>query len=616
MRRRLAGVGLTFLCALFGAVAADQPPGQLSGAGAAASPGGVPSPAGPTTGKISGRVLAADSGRPIRRARVLLNGPGLPNGRAIMTDDAGLFEFAELPTGRFTLTASKEGFINISYGQRRPLQPGTPISLQPGEELLGLDIRLPRGGVVSGRIYDETGEPMVGATVRLMRYQYAQGARTLMPAGTGRTDDRGQYRIWGLNPGDYYVSAAPSANGLLRPALEAARAAIEARGGQRVVIGRGELPDTFTFSAGAGGPFATAVAGPMEGNGYTPTYFPGVSSPADAQPVTVGVGAEVLEISFGVLAVPTARVTGRVITAEGSAASSGQVMLVPDVQGGNPSPMGLPLGAGVDREGAFTVLNVPPGRYLLRASSGGRGRGGRQGVIIEPQFGMLPVAVTGDVTDLQLTLSYGSTLAGSVRLEATQSPTLPDVRQFRVSLPLADFMSIGPTAAARMNTDGTFTLGPVPAGLHVIRAAAPRGWTLKSAEWGGRDVIDSPLEVRPGERMPPLSLVFTDKLSEINGTVVETGGSPLPEYTVLAFPTDPALWRPQSRHIMTTRPDQNGRYQLRGLPAGEYYLATIDPAEPGEWFEPSYLERQRAAAVRVRLGEGDARTQDFRLALR
>jgi hypothetical protein len=611
MRRNIAGVGLTIVCGVFAALAAGQAPGQLSAPGTV----GSPSPRGQATGKISGRVLTADSGRPVRRARVMLNGQALPNGRAIMTDDAGLFEFAELPAGRFTLTVSKEGFINISYGQRRPLQPGTPISLEPRQEVLGLDIRLPRGGVVSGRIFDEAGEPMVGATVRLMRYQYAQGARTLMPAGSGRTDDRGQYRIWGLNPGDYYVSAVPSANGPLRPALEAARAAIEARGGQGVVIGRGELPDTFTFSAGAGGPFAAAMGGPMEGGGYTPAYFPGVSSPADAQPVTVGVGAEVLEVNFSVLAVPTARVAGRLITAEGGAASSGQVMLVPDVQGGNPSPMGLPLGAGVDREGTFTVFNVPPGRYLLRASSGGRGRGGRQGVAGEAQFGVLPVAVTGDVIDLQLTLSYGSTIAGSVRLEATQTPTLPDVRQFRVSLPLADF-SIGPTAAARVNTDGTFTLGPVAAGLHVIRAAGPRGWMLKSADWGGRDVIDSHLEVRPGERIPPLSLVFTDKLSEINGTVVETGGSPLPEYTVLAFPTDPALWRPQSRYIMTTRPDQNGRYQLRGLPAGEYYLATIDPAEPGEWFEPAYLERQRTGAVRVRLGEGDTRTHDFRLALR
>jgi hypothetical protein len=85
---------------------------------------------------------------------------------------------------------------------------------------------------------------------------------------------------------------------------------------------------------------------------------------------------------------------------------------------------------------------------------------------------------------------------------------------------------------------------------------------------------------------------------------------------MLAFSTNAAFWRPESRHIMTARPDQTGRFQLRGLPAGEYYLAAIDPAEPGEWFEPSFLEQQRLAATRILLAEGDVKTQDIRVAPR
>src|SRR5438093_5983182 len=163
----------------------------------------VPTP----TGRISGRVVTADTGRPVKRARVFVSAAELPGGRGALTDDSGVFDFTELPAGRYTLTASKSGFIALSYGQRRPLQAGTPLQLGDGEQLKGLEFRLPRGGVISGRVFDEDGEPVPGAMVRVMRYQYLQGDRRLTPAGTAQTDDRGQYRVWGLMPGDYYVNA-------------------------------------------------------------------------------------------------------------------------------------------------------------------------------------------------------------------------------------------------------------------------------------------------------------------------------------------------------------------------------------------------------------------------
>jgi hypothetical protein len=139
---------------------------------------------------------------------------------------------------------------------------------------------------------------------------------------------------------------------------------------------------------------------------------------------------------------------------------------------------------------------------------------------------------------------------------------------------------------------------------------------LTSAIVDGRELVDTPLEVRSGQHVDGISLLFTDKLSEVNGTVTDENGTPITEYTVLAFPTDSAMWRPQARQIMTTRPDQNGKFQLRGLPPGEYFLAAIDPAEQGEWFEPAFLDEHRPGAARFSLGEGDIRTQDFRIRTR
>jgi hypothetical protein len=139
---------------------------------------------------------------------------------------------------------------------------------------------------------------------------------------------------------------------------------------------------------------------------------------------------------------------------------------------------------------------------------------------------------------------------------------------------------------------------------------------LKSVVVDGREIIDTPLDLRSGQRVAGVSLVFTDRLTEVKGTVADQQGAPLTEYTVLAFPTDAAFWRPQSRHIMTTRPDQNGAFQIRGLPPGEYFLAAIDPEQQGEWFEPAFLDRQRSGADRFTLVEGDVTTQDVRVILR
>src|SRR5207237_5535984 len=132
-------------------------------------------------------------GRPVKRGRVWLNAAELPGGRGRLTDDDGIYEIVDLPAGRYTLNVSKSGFVSLSYGQRRPLQAGTPLQLLDGQQLKGVDFRLPRGGVIAGRVIDEDGEPVAGAMVLIMRYQYVQGDRRLTPAGTGQTDDRGQY---------------------------------------------------------------------------------------------------------------------------------------------------------------------------------------------------------------------------------------------------------------------------------------------------------------------------------------------------------------------------------------------------------------------------------------
>src|SRR5499427_8088636 len=215
---RVLVVSMSLLVAAFAAAPGAQQPGPRPGQSSSQQPArdtpvqskdAPPPPA----GRITGRVLAADNGRPVKRARVFISAAELPGGRGMLTDDNGAFDFSDLPAGRYTITASKNGFIQLSYGQRRPLQAGTPLQLLDGQQLRGLDFALPRGGVISGRVSDETGDGMPGVAVQVMRYAYQQGNRQLVPAGQAQTDDRGVYRVWGLNPGDYYVSAVARPDG-------------------------------------------------------------------------------------------------------------------------------------------------------------------------------------------------------------------------------------------------------------------------------------------------------------------------------------------------------------------------------------------------------------------
>jgi hypothetical protein len=576
---------LALLLALTGAPVAQQPardtPAQPKDA--------VRAPA----GRITGRVVASDNGRSVKRARAFVSAAELPGGRGMLTDDAGVFDFTELPAGRYTLTVSKTGFVSLSYGQRRPLQAGTPLQLADGEQLKGIQFQLPRGSVIGGRVLDEDGDAMPGIMVRVMRYQYLQGERRLTPAGNGQTDDRGQYRVWGLMPGDYYINAVM-------------------RGGNFGGFG-GNPGGTFGGPGGFGGRgggrgFAAAPPSANEQDqiNYAPTYYPGVPSVNEAKAITVGLSQEVLDINFGMQLVRVARITGHVLNPDGSPVTSGNVNMMPDSGGARGNQIGMNFGGRIQWDGAFTITSVPPGRYILRA----RADDGET-----PQFGAQPVSLNGeDITDATVVLSAGATVSGMLTFLPGQADP-PEPAQLRISAPSTDQSDFGPQPNARVDKEGRFTLTGVSAGSHLIRAGGntTRGWILKSVTVGGRDVTDTPIQVRSGDAVSNVVVVFTDRQNEVTGTVSDEQGAPVPDFTVLAFPTDSSLWRPQARQIMTARPDQTGTYRIRGLPPGEYYLVTVDPTEQGEWFEPAYLDDHRAGAVRVTLAESDVKTQDFKV---
>jgi hypothetical protein len=217
----------------------------------------------PGTAVIRGRVVASDTGRPIRRAQVRVMGAELREGRTVDTDANGAFVIDELRAGRYTLTAVKAGYIQLQYGQQRAFEAGRPVDLRDGQTLDKIDFALPRGSVITGRVLDEFGEPVMDVQVAAMRYQFVRGQRRLAPVGRPvPTNDIGEFRLFGLSPGQYYVSATQGSSLL-------------------TMISTGAMPEPTDNRSG-----------------YAPTYYPGTPRGADAHALTLDVGQTLNDITI------------------------------------------------------------------------------------------------------------------------------------------------------------------------------------------------------------------------------------------------------------------------------------------------------------------------------
>jgi protocatechuate 3,4-dioxygenase beta subunit len=532
------------------------------------------------TASLAGHVLSVETGRPVARARVSIS-LQLPNSRdgaapqggaafATLTDHAGAFIITDLPAGEYTLTAAKTSYLSMAYGARQPQRPGKRIPVKQGQQVRDIDVRLSRGSVLTGRVFDEAGDPIVRANVQAMRYQYLQGEPRLVGGGSAQTDDRGQFRIYGLVPGNYALTATAR----MEP-----------------------IPDDQRGSD------------PAVAQTYAPSYYPGVTNPAEAAPIALGVQQEFANADFMLQTVPTARVIGTVI-GEANAVSGAVLMLVTD------DPRGVAAGATyssrVQEDGTFTVGGVPPGRYLaiVRSTMGLRRGGMGPGPEARTaQVGIQPVSVSGqDVTGVTVALSNGGTIAGWVTFESANNMRA-DLNQLRLStIPPAALPFIG-SETARLQPDGTFTIANVAAGSHLLRLNnPPKGWVLKGIFLNGRDVSDQPIDVRVGQTTGGLQVVLTDRVTSVTGIVADSASQPVADCYVVLFGTDVGAWRPRSRLVQGTRPDEDGTYRFTGVPPGDYYLAVVGDIEPGSWYDPLLLGEWSKTAARVSVEEGDAKT--------
>jgi hypothetical protein len=149
----------------------------------------------------------------------------------------------------------------------------------------------------------------------------------------------------------------------------------------------------------------------------------------------------------------------------------------------------------------------------------------------------------------------------------------------------------------------------------LFRVVTPPGWMLKSITVNGQDITDLPLDIAPGQTVNGVQVVLTDRVTEVNGRLADARSNPVTDATVVIFPADEERWGFQSRYIQGVRPDQDGRFTIRGLPPyGDYLAVAVQGLENGQAGDPEFLASVRDRATRVTLKDGEAKTLDLRLA--
>jgi Carboxypeptidase regulatory-like domain len=559
LKRIFAGSSVLLLLTFPFAAHAQRPQNRMPRPQAASEASNVP------PGSIKGRVVAVDNGQGMGKVMLsLVPAERRDEGRplTVRTTPDGSYEFKQVAPGRYRLFASRNGYARQGYGQKpgseSDLASATPLDVRSGEALNNIDLSLLRGGAIEGRVLDQDGEPAAQIQVSLIRARYVQGRRVLQPFGSDQTDDRGQFRIYDIAPGGYFLMASPRVFGMTDE--------------NRAV--------------------------------YPPIYFPGVLDPQEAAKVKMVSGGELRGYDLTLFEAAGYQISGRVTPADGQPARRVFVTAhkVPS------SGLAQPASAqGTGAQGDFTLRGLIPGTYRLVAQERREDRFLTGSTVVE--------IGNQDVAGVALPLGNGAELQGRVVQEEGQNQQ-GNLTSLRVSaIPLGDTGGSGfrvrTTPGATLQADGTFLLKDLAEGpARIVLSQPPGGAYVKSIRAQGKDVTDSTLDLHSGDRIQGVEIVISANGAQLSGSVKEgSNGPPVSGASVLLYPADAQLIGPNSRYIRTAKSGQQGEFSLAGLAPGEYKLCAVLDHESGAEFDPEYLQGLDRVSKTVTLSAGQAASE-------
>jgi len=533
-----------------------------------------------TTASISGTVAQADTHLPLKNVLITIapNTLEASDGDAdsssdrqitAKTDEKGRFEITGLAPGSYNVFAVRAGMALKNRSREQSML----ITLEAGKSQT-LNLTMQPTGVISGQILNEDGEPMPRVSVAAMRYGYAILGRHLAQAANASSDDQGQFRLFGLQPGSYLVVASPH---------------------------EGAFEDSGMVVAEA-----SSASSKEKAKVYTTTYYPNENSSEHATPILLKPGEET-RADFTLIRVPAYSVSGKVAglaapKATDKAAQETEFSLVIAMRDGSPMPAGMAV---IGKDSSFKFHSLPAGKYSLRAMhmSGDNGSNGSAEVVIDSSD------VTGVVIGAE---SARREITGVVSAEGE---TKPDFSKLYIiftpatdsdkdlDLALASSFFGGSNGFAEVKSDGSFKvdLSPSAKPYNVVisaRGAGLEDWFTSKILVGGKDVLESGF--KPGESQTSLGIVLSNKGAMVEGTVLDRDQKPFPNAEVVAFPRDARLRRRMDM-AQTATADQQGHFKMRGVRPGEYIFFALENSQEQPFTTELFLKNNGARTQTVKL---------------
>jgi hypothetical protein len=517
-------------------------------------------------GYIGGVVRNAWSKAPIRRAVVTLATTGLrPMEAVAYSDNNGAFGFSGVPAGSYYICARFRGYGRACYGGAN--EPGRPIpelALANGESRRDVLLAMLPEGSVSGTVVDADGDPVANAQVQLLRPVYERRTLHWRPGPTTSTNDRGEYHVSFVIPGDYRILAT-------RAYQIATRIQPDVTNGQKQ---------------------ADEV--------YAMQFYPGASSIDAAASLTLSAGADLKSIDFTLETVPQVMVSGKVEVPD-EMRESGAITIIL-----------VPVSSAVRSEQITSVasapeyrfsLNTVPGKYRLVATS----RGDTDYRTVQT------VEVSSAPEDISVKLSPGAPLSGKLQLEGAGAK---EAGPYRVELVSGDDIPLqGEAPSADVAADGSFEFDSVVPGVWDINVSPlPEGAYIKSMRFGQQDVLTEDMELKNGTRAP-LNIVLSMNGATVTGNVFDAPSTDAPKSTkprhdgrVMVLLAPEGKWESVLSFYQLVASDSHGHYQFKSVTPGKYRVFAFDEMQGQEYWKPGFLTPFQGAGTPLEAGEG-ARVQ-------
>lgn len=629
----------------------------------------APAPSPTATGLIVGQVVDVLTGKPIPDATVTVNirtgvggsvrgggpagrpaGAGAPLGQPLrlLTGADGKFVLHDVPKGAVNIQAVASGYVQGAAGQARPTGPARPIDLDEGEKVTDLRISLWKQAAVTGTVLDESGEPAVGVTVRMLRRTMTNGKPQYLPGAQNRTDDRGVYRISAITPGTFLmvvpqtVATVPMAT--VDAVVQTMAGSMPQMGGVMDLMNAGAaMPNNAGPGRRIGEAMVTSPGSVLPATAgdrvsvYQTLFYPGATTSAQGGAIILASGEERSGVDFQLRVLPAVKVSG-VLTGPGGPVGGVQVRLLPVGSLDFASDNGIEAATTqTAADGSFQMLGVPSGQYTFTAykpasppmpagmaNNALLQMAGRFSASGQPTalFAQSSVSVSNaDLSGLAVVMTEGAKVTGRVEfLGSLPPPAAPQLRSLNIALNSVDGRST-PTgggfgaATPAVDQDLQFKTPSYPPGRYVVSTTGVPQWTLTSVTIGGRDVLDEGFELKNSD-VTDAVVTFTDRATNLTGTIRTPAGAPARTASVMIFPADYQGWISNgmsTRRSRTAVGTRTGTFTIAGLPAGDYLIAALDDADVEDPRDPAFVAAVARAARPLSLADGDRKTQDLQI---